>query len=120
MIGGWPTPQAKEGRGPSTSSPDTLPITDAQGELAVTCKRDGPLELLWPLDARPRVGTKARCLWLSQLCMVHISIYGEEAEAGEGGTSAQVPQLAAGMALGFQWRPACLQKPLCSQHMQLG
>ena len=85
----------------------------------MTRRRDGPLELLRPLDARPRMGTKARCLWLSQLCMVHIAIYGEEAEAGEGGTSA-VPQLAAGMALGFQWHPAWLQKPLCGQHMQLG
>lgn len=66
----------------------------------MTRRRDGPLELLPPLDARPRVGTKARCLWLSQLCMVRISIYGEEAEAGEGGTSA-IPQLAVGMALGF-------------------
>ena len=61
----------------------------------MTRRRDGPLELLRPLDARPRVGTKARCLWLSQLCMVRISIYGEEAEAGEGGTSA-IPQLAVG------------------------
>ena len=30
-VGGWPTSQAKGGRGPSTVSPNTLPITDAQG-----------------------------------------------------------------------------------------
>ena len=55
---------------------------------------------------------------MSQLCIVRISVYGEEAEAGEGGTSAQVPQLA-GDGPGVPVAPCWPQKPLSSQHTLL-